>query len=220
MRWTFVAGQLGFSTPSNSNESSSTQPGQLPASSMAVAQQIRTIYATLLQPMEDAFMSAKSRGGFRRPGMGTSATGATSTQSQPTSASVQMDRQASEQISNQQRRFFEAAKSTTGNVSNGAGGTNGVESWLVQQAQQRHQHPAQVQIPPPSSQAQAQAQPHVLLQPQTQGTTAVAQGNQRGQAQMNRPDLTALKMLEFIKVQEMIIRKGIGELPSFTLECF
>nr|ODN96596.1 hypothetical protein L204_03303 [Cryptococcus depauperatus CBS 7855] len=214
MRWTFVAGQLGFSTPSNSNESSSTQPGQLPASSMPVAQQIRTIYATLLQPMEDAFMSARSRGGFRRPGLGTSAMGATSTQSQSVSASVQMDRQASEQISKQQRRFFETTKSTTGNVSSGAGGTNGVESWLVQQAQQRQQNPAQVQIPQASSQAQAPPQPHVPLQPQTHGTTAVAQGNQGGQVQMNRPDLTALKMLEFIKVQEMIIRKGIDKQPN------
>lgn len=200
MRWTFVAGQLGFATEP-------TQPGQPPVSSMQVAQQVRHIYISLLQPMEDAYMAMKRnkivQANMRRTGM---PPGPGSTPGQvpgqvrppmnvagpsitPTLAASQNQSQSQNQpLSEQQRRFLEAAKNAgAGNVGTGAGLG---EAWQGQ-----------------TQQNAGQAGPSQSIQPPIQQHG----GQQTATTAPQRLELSAQKILEFIRMQESLIRNGLGE---------
>ncbi|OXC65400.1 hypothetical protein AYX13_05530 [Cryptococcus neoformans] len=204
MRWTFVAGQLGFATEP-------TQPGQPPVSNMQVAQQVRHIYISLLQPMEDAYMAMKrnkmAQANMRRAGMppGQGSTpGQAPAQVRPpmnvagpsvTPTLTSQNQSQGQPLSEQQRRFLEAAKNAgAGNVGTGVGLG---EAWQGQAQQNAGQGNQSQSIQPPT-------------QPQIQQPA----GQQTAAPTAQRLELSALKILEFIKMQESLIRNGLEKQPN------
>ncbi|ODN76224.1 hypothetical protein L202_06144 [Cryptococcus amylolentus CBS 6039] len=198
MRWTFIAGQLGFAHPGTNT---STETGQPPISSPHIAGQIRSIYASVLQPMETAFMAARrARMGARagQPQAQKGGTGATPLlgSAAPIGQGQQQQIQGSGGLSEQQKRFLDAAKAS-------GGGPSVVEAWQQQQALHAAQQAQQQQ----QQQQQAPQQANASRQQQSQAAGPTSQD-------LQNYTKMAFKMLELVKMSDGLIRGNLDKMPN------